>query len=412
MPSLTLENRSPRYASFAAGAGMIAFSALTVRHFFAANYPASIYAGSFCDINAFFNCNSSAFSPLAQLLGVPLGYFGLFMGALVCLGTVFPSEKFERTNLSLAWLNAIGVISLGAYSIIATRSLCLLCSGYYLFSLVSFVLFWRFGAGREQPSFLRRWLNPSPKYLATFAVLLAVGAYGFRQYHITKKDAQSGSAAAKVIQQYFNLPTVKTPTLVSPYWVARSTETFEDAPIQVIEYADFLCPDCLYLSKQMQRLKEEFKGKINVAFQFFPLEGKCNQVVAKDLHPGACEVAYMAAAAGPEKFPAIHDELFANYNSAKRNPEWRRQFAQRNGVDATINDPALQQRVRQIIDTGAEYDKTSDKYAHGVRSTPTMIINNRMVIGTFPYEQLRAIFQALVDKHENRKFMENWQDGK
>lgn len=390
---------------------MIAFSVLTIRHFFAANYPASIYAGSFCDINAFFNCNSSAFSPLAQIAGVPLGYFGLFLGALVCLGVLFPSEKFERTNNSLAWLNAIGVVSLGAYSIIATRSLCLLCSGYYFFSLVSFVLFWRFGIDRDQP-LRRRFVSPSPKYLATFAVLLAVGAYGFREFHLTKKEAQSGGAAAKVVEQFFSLPTVKTPTLISPYWVARSTEKFEDAPIQVIEYADFLCPDCLYLSKQMQRLKEEFKGKVNVAFQFFPLEGKCNQVVAKDLHPGACEVAYMAAAAGPDKFAAMHDELFANYNSAKRNPEWRKQFAQQKGVESAMMDVALQQQVRQIIETGAEFDKTSDKYSHGVRSTPTLIINNRMVIGTFPYEQLRAIFQALVNKREQRQFMENWQEGK
>src|SRR5690348_11350552 len=138
MSSLTLENRWPRYASLAAGAGMIAFSVLTIRHFFAANYPESIYAGSFCDINAFFNCNSSAFSPLAQIAGVPLGYFGLFMGALVCLGVVFPSVSFERTNKFLAWINALGVISLALYSVIATHTLCLLCSGYYVFSLVSF----------------------------------------------------------------------------------------------------------------------------------------------------------------------------------------------------------------------------------------------------------------------------------
>ena len=77
-----------------------------------------------------------------------------------------------------------------------------------------------------------------------------------------------------------------------------------------------------------------------------------------------------------------------------------------------MSDEALQLRVRQIIDTGAEFDKTSDKYAHGVRSTPTLIINNRMVIGTFPYEQLRAIFQSLVNKHEQRRYMENWQEGK
>jgi hypothetical protein len=38
-----------------------------------------------------------------------------------------------------------------------------------------------------------------------------------------------------------------------------------------------------------------------------------------------------------------------------------------------------------------------------------MIINNRMVIGTFPYEQLEAIFQALVDEAAGDiRFMESW----
>ncbi len=412
MQSLTLENRWPRYASFFAGSGMMVFSALTVRHFFAANYPSSIYAGSFCDINAFFNCNSSAYSKLAQIAGVPLGYFGLFMGAVVSLGAVFGSQNFERTNKFLAWVNALGVVSLAAYSILATRSLCLLCSGYYVFSLLSFALFWRYAVDREDASWLRRYAHPSLRYLAAFGAIAAVGAYGFREYHATKKEAQSGGAAARVVEQYFSLPVVETPSMISPYWTARATDRFEDAPIQVIEYADFLCPDCLYLSKQMDKLRTEFKGKINVAYQFFPLEGKCNQVVAKDLHPGACDVAYIAAAIGPERFAAIHDEIFANYTSAKRNPEWRKEFAKRNGVESAFNDPAVQARVKQIIDTGAEFDKTSDKYAHGVRSTPTLIINNRMVIGTFPYEQLRAIFQALVDRREKKEFLEHWQEGK
>jgi hypothetical protein len=41
-----------------------------------------------------------------------------------------------------------------------------------------------------------------------------------------------------------------------------------------------------------------------------------------------------------------------------------------------------------------------------------MIINNRMIIGTLPYGQLRAIFQALVDEAESRdrRFMENWEE--
>jgi protein-disulfide isomerase len=235
-----------------------------------------------------------------------------------------------------------------------------------------------------------------------------VGGYGFHEFHATKKQAQSGGAAARIVEQYFSLPTVKLPSTISPYWTARATERFEDAPIQVIEYADFLCPDCLYLSGQLEKLRREFKGRINIAYQFFPLESKCNHVVAKDKHPGACELAYIAAQ-DPAKFAQIHDEIFGNFAAAKK-PEWRKELAKRHGVESALEDAETQRRVRQIIETGAEYEKTSDQYAHGVRSTPTMIINNRMVIGTFPYEQLRAIFQAVVERKEPRKFIENWQE--
>jgi hypothetical protein len=38
-----------------------------------------------------------------------------------------------------------------------------------------------------------------------------------------------------------------------------------------------------------------------------------------------------------------------------------------------------------------------------------MIINGRMIIGTLPYEHMRAIFQDLVDEFEGEtRFIENW----
>lgn len=400
-----------RALSFISGAGMMIFSVLTIRHFFQANYPTSIYQGSFCDINSFFNCNSSAYSVIAAIAGVPLGYFGFFTGALVSIGALFPSKPFERSNKTIALLNVVGVISLLLFSVLYLKSLCVLCSGYYAFSIISFLLFWKYGIDGEERSFLARYVRPSPKYLATFTVLMLVGAYGFRMYHDQTKQAQSGGVAAQVVQQYFGLPTVKNPSVISPYWVVKSTDKFEDAPIQVIEYADFLCPDCRYLDEQLAKVKQEFRGKINIAFQFFPLETSCNAVVDKNKHPGACELAFIAAH-DPSKFEAMHHEIFSNFESAKK-PEWRRDLAHRYGVDAALTDEATHQRVLQIINTGAEYEKTSDKYAHGIRSTPTMIINNRMVIGTFPYEQLRAIFKAIEQRNgkpDNPRFMENWQE--
>ncbi|MGZ4886676.1 MAG: DsbA family protein, partial [Candidatus Aminicenantales bacterium] len=79
-------------------------------------------------------------------------------------------------------------------------------------------------------------------------------------------------------------------------------------------------------------------------------------------------------------------------------------------TEEAIADLNVRDLVERIINTGAEYEKTSDKYSHGIRSTPTIIINNRMIIGTLPYQHMKAIFQALVDERESggRKFIENW----
>src|SRR4030042_2345709 len=110
--TLTLSGLTlPRVLSFVAGAGMITASVMTIDHFFKANYPKTIFEGSFCDISAFFNCDSSAFSSIAQVMGIPLGFFGMFMGALVILGTIFPSESFERTHRTLSLLNVVGIVS-------------------------------------------------------------------------------------------------------------------------------------------------------------------------------------------------------------------------------------------------------------------------------------------------------------
>jgi uncharacterized membrane protein len=407
--TLTLNGiRGPRILSFLTGAGMITASAMTIGHFFRANYPATIFTGSFCDINAFFNCDSSAFSSIAQVMRVPLGYFGLFTGALVVLGAVLPSAEFERTNKTLALLNVLGVVGLLLYSVLVLGSLCLLCSGYYLFSILSFVLFWRYGIDGDRKNLLARWVRPSLKLAAIFAVVALAGAYGFVRYHDAKKEAQTGSAAT-IVRQFYELPKVAWPSFVSPDWAVKSTERFEDAPIQVVEYADFLCPDCLYLAQQLDKLKAEFAGKLNIAFQFFPLD-TCNTTVAekKGLHPGACAMATIAAAVDPARFPEIHAEIWANFRST-RNPEWRAALAAKYGVADAPADAMALDLVRKTIETGTEYEKTSDQFAHGIRSTPTMIINNRMIIGTLPYEHLRAIFRALVEEREGGKtFIENW----
>ncbi|MCL7963715.1 MAG: thioredoxin domain-containing protein [marine benthic group bacterium] len=399
-----------RLASFAAGLGMVVFSLLTIRHFFEANYPDSIFAGSFCDISAFFNCDSSAYSSLSTLFDVPLGVPGLVIGALVMLGAVFPSETFERTNRFVALVNGLGVVALFLLSVFVIGSLCLLCTGYYIASLVSLWLFWRYPPGRDDEAVSGHgpWLKPSLLHLSAFAVFGLATAWGFAEYHQARRDAQSGGASARFVRQYYELPEVAWPSSISQYRTASATPEFEEAPIRIVEYADLLCSDCRILDEQLKRLKREFPGKLNVAFQFFPLDASCNDVVEKDKHPGACELSYMAAHEA-ELFPEVHRRVFENFEAAKK-PEWRSALAHELGLEGAVNDSVTRSIVHRLIQTGREYEQTSDQYSYGIRSTPTMIINNRLVIGTFPDAQMRELFQALIDEAEGgeRTYLENW----
>ena len=124
------------------------------------------------------------------------------------------------------------------------------------------------------------------------------------------------------------------------------------------------------------------------------------------------EVAGLLWCERPKPARRLLDEIWANFRSL-RDPKWRRELAERYGVEDALTDPATREIVNRIIETGREYEKTHERYSHGIRSTPTMIVNNRMIIGTLPYEQLRAIFQALVDEAEQggpKRFIENWEE--
>jgi len=407
-----------RLWSFIAGAGMIAASILTISHFYAANFPESIFEGSFCDISAFFNCDNSAFSSIAQWRGVPLGWAGLLVGIFVVLGSIFPSASFERTNKGIALLNALGVLALLGYSIFVLDSLCLLCTGYYLFSLLSLFLFWRYGIRSEKKGpagFLETYVRPSLKIAVVALAALAVGGFAFQKFTAANKMAQMGGVSARVVKEYYALQEVPLPSFISPYFVVQSTPRFEDAPIRIIEYSDYLCPDCLFLHQQITRLKSEFAGKMNIVFQFYPFD-LCNRAVTEksNMYPGACDLALIAAH-NPGLFPVIHEEIYANFQAA-RSPEWRADLARRYGVEAALTDPATAEMLQRIIATGAEYERTSEKFQAGIRSTPTMIVNGRMIIGTLPDAHMRAIFESLLAGAETPsgtggdRFIENWVD--
>jgi len=136
------------------------------------------------------------------------------------------------------------------------------------------------------------------------------------------------------------------------------------APITVVEYGDFECPNCKQAAPAVKRLLERFAGSVRLVYRHFPLE---------EVHPHAMRAALVAETAGAQgRFWQMHDVLFENQRHLKLRQ--LRGYAEKleldlERYDAEMNDELYLQRVREHIESGNH---------SGVRATPAFFINGRI----------------------------------
>jgi protein-disulfide isomerase len=146
------------------------------------------------------------------------------------------------------------------------------------------------------------------------------------------------------------------------------------APVTVVEYGDFECPNCKQAAPVVKLLLAEFEGRLRFAFRHFPLE---------EVHPHALGAAEAAeCAAGQGKFWPMHDLLFANQHALKGHQ--LRGYAEQLELDmarfsAEMKDTVYLQRIREHQQSGQ---------ASGVRATPTFFLNGRLVDVSFGVKTL------------------------
>jgi protein-disulfide isomerase len=146
------------------------------------------------------------------------------------------------------------------------------------------------------------------------------------------------------------------------------------APLTVVEYGDFECPNCKQAAPAVKLLLERFRGQVQLVYRHFPLE---------EVHPHALSAALAAeAAAAQGQFWRMHDLLFDNQRHLK--PRQLRSYAERLELDmvrydADMDDTVYLQRVRQDIEGGAR---------SGVRATPTFFVNGVLEDVSFGLQRL------------------------
>lgn len=150
------------------------------------------------------------------------------------------------------------------------------------------------------------------------------------------------------------------------------------APVAVVEYGDFECPNCKQAAPAVKLLLNHFSGRICFVFRHFPLE---------EVHPHALNAAEAAECAGAQgKFWPMHDMLFDR--QPHLHPHNLRSYAEHLQLDmarydSEMNDHVYVQRVREHMQSGRK---------SGARSTPTFFVDGRICDVSY---DLRALFNAV-----------------
>jgi protein-disulfide isomerase len=152
-----------------------------------------------------------------------------------------------------------------------------------------------------------------------------------------------------------------------------------DAPVTVVEFADFQCPYCKRSEDTIKELQKEYGDKMRLVFVDFPLS--FHQYAFQ-----AAEASHCAAEQG--KFWQYHDELFKD--QSKLNTKDLKAAAARLGLNTKQFDACLDQhkyadQVRKEQSEGA---------AAGVDGTPGFFINGRSLTGAQP----TAAFETMINE--------------
>jgi len=165
--------------------------------------------------------------------------------------------------------------------------------------------------------------------------------------------------------------------LAAPVTAADHLAGPERAPVVLVEYGDFECPNCKQAAPAVKQLLARFAGKVRFAYRHFPLEG---------VHPRALQAAEAAeSAAAQGRFWKMHDLLFDN--QPRLGLDDLNRYAEQLGLDTIRYEADMQQhawlaRIRADIDSGER---------SGVRSTPGFFLNGRIHDVSFG---LRSLFDA------------------
>ena len=168
------------------------------------------------------------------------------------------------------------------------------------------------------------------------------------------------------------------------------------APIVVAYWFDYQCPVCQAFEENiMPQVKRDYidTGKIRIVYKDMQFLGPDSQTL------GLTARAVWQLA--PDKFAAWHKALFdaqGRENSGWATPDKIKSFSEPVlGADLTAKVMALATSSKTAFKARMDADK-SEGDSYGLDATPSFIIGNKVLVGLYPYDKVKAAIDEALKR--------------
>jgi protein-disulfide isomerase len=162
---------------------------------------------------------------------------------------------------------------------------------------------------------------------------------------------------------------------------AADIEGPANAPIQLIEFADFQCPYCQKVNPDINKLRQEYGSKLSIVYKDFPLP----------MHANAAKAAEAARCAGEQgKFWEYHNLLFTD---RRLQPDDLKQEAKALNLDSTKFDTCLDSGKETA---SVDQDRT-EAVKLGLSGTPSFFLNGHFFSGAVDYKMLHQMVEQQLN---------------
>lgn len=157
-----------------------------------------------------------------------------------------------------------------------------------------------------------------------------------------------------------------------------------NAPVTLVEFADYQCPYCRAIYPELQKLEHQFHDRLRVVYKDMPLP--MHQYAEK-----AAEAARCARQQG--KFWQFHDHLFV---ASDLDVPHLKELASKLGLNS--------KRFHKCLDSGSQAKAVTADLDQGkklgITGTPGLFINGHFVSGAVSYHELSSLVDQELSQQE------------